>query len=90
MEMTKLFERIKKTGESVRPGKPLPEKTPDPHKILQKIAEIEEEKSGRQRKASIAIRLDPEVLEFFKGTGLGWQTRINQVLLDYVRGKKDK
>jgi len=28
----------------------------------------------------ISIRLDPEVIEKFKATGKGWQSRINEVL----------
>jgi len=39
---------------------------------------------GRPKKESpkeaINIRLDPEVLEHFRATGRGWQSRINAVL----------
>lgn len=31
-------------------------------------------------KVSTTIRLDPEVIEAFKATGSGWQTRINDAL----------
>jgi uncharacterized protein (DUF4415 family) len=31
-------------------------------------------------KVSQTLRLDPDVLTFFKGTGAGWQTRINDAL----------
>lgn len=31
------------------------------------------------------IRLSPEVLAYFKGTGKGWQTRLDEVLREYVR-----
>jgi uncharacterized protein (DUF4415 family) len=31
-------------------------------------------------KVSTTIRLDPQVLEYFKATGPGWQTRINDAL----------
>lgn len=31
-------------------------------------------------KISQTLRLDPDVLAFFKGTGTGWQTRINDAL----------
>jgi uncharacterized protein (DUF4415 family) len=31
-------------------------------------------------KVSQTLRLDPDVLTFFKGTGAGWQTRINEAL----------
>jgi uncharacterized protein (DUF4415 family) len=35
-------------------------------------------------KVFTAIRLDPEVLEAFKGSGRGWQTRINAALKDWL------
>jgi uncharacterized protein (DUF4415 family) len=31
-------------------------------------------------KVSTTIRLDPQVLEYFKAKGPGWQTRINDIL----------
>jgi uncharacterized protein (DUF4415 family) len=34
-------------------------------------------------KASISLRLDADVLEWFKSTGPGYQTRINAVLRAY-------
>jgi len=37
-----------------------------------------------QRKRSISLRVDPDVLEWFKHQGRGYQTRINQVLKAYV------
>jgi uncharacterized protein (DUF4415 family) len=39
-------------------------------------------------KPSITIRLDPDVLEWFKGQGKGYQTRINAVLRRYVAAQK--
>ncbi|TXK98666.1 hypothetical protein BMR02_08750 [Methylococcaceae bacterium HT1] len=35
-------------------------------------------------KKSINIRLSPEVLEYFRATGKGWQTRMDSVLREYV------
>ncbi len=35
-------------------------------------------------KKSTTIRLDAEVLDFFKGQGKGWQTKVNAVLHKYV------
>jgi uncharacterized protein (DUF4415 family) len=44
---------------------------------------------GRPRletpKQPVSVRLDPDVVEFFRGTGPGWQTRLNAVLARYVR-----
>lgn len=42
-------------------------------------------------KDAISIRLDSDVLDFFKATGKGYQTRINAVLRHYMTEKlKDK
>lgn len=35
-------------------------------------------------KVSTTIRLSAEVIEYFRGGGPGWQTRIDKVLLDWV------
>jgi uncharacterized protein (DUF4415 family) len=37
-----------------------------------------------QKKLLLSIRYSPEVISFFKASGEGWQTRINQVLQEYV------
>ena len=31
-------------------------------------------------KVAVSIRLDPEVLAYFRATGRGWQSRINEAL----------
>lgn len=35
-------------------------------------------------KQKITMRLSPEVMDYFRSLGTGWQTRIDQVLKDYV------
>ena len=40
---------------------------------------------GSGTKAQVTLRLDVEVLERFKASGDGWQTRINDVLKSWVR-----
>ncbi|MBB5042448.1 BrnA antitoxin family protein [Shinella fusca] len=44
------------------------------------------------QKTSISIRLDADIVDFFKATGKGYQTRINAVLRHYMdeqgKGKK--
>ena len=47
-------------------------------------------KSGRgpqkaPTKTAISIRLSEEVLQYFRETGMGWQTRIDDVLKEWVR-----
>ncbi|EPL10056.1 BrnA antitoxin family protein [Pseudomonas sp. CF161] len=36
-------------------------------------------------KQAVTIRLDADVLEWFKGQGAGYQTRINQLLRQYMQ-----
>ena len=38
-------------------------------------------------KASVSIRLDQEVLDWFKGQGKGYQTRINALLRAYMEAQ---
>ncbi|OOF43106.1 BrnA antitoxin family protein [Rodentibacter trehalosifermentans] len=43
---------------------------------------------GKQKaptKQSVTLRLSPEVIQAFRATGQGWQTRINEVLLNYIK-----
>ena len=48
-------------------------------------------KGGRPKlvntKKSTTIRLDAEVLDYFKSQGKGWQTRINDILQKYVNSQ---
>src|SRR5690348_2026614 len=43
-----------------------------------------------QTKALMSIRLDSEVIEWFRESGPGWQSRMNEALLDHVRRAKRK
>ncbi len=57
------------------------------------VAHLLKPKRGRPlkpaRKRAINIRLSPEVLEHFRATGRGWQTRVDEVLKSHVvRGAK--
>ena len=38
-------------------------------------------------KLLVSVRYSPEVLEYFKSTGAGWQSRMDSVLKDYVSRK---
>jgi uncharacterized protein (DUF4415 family) len=42
-----------------------------------------------ENKQQITLRLDAEVLSFFKNTGERYQSRINAVLREYVRAQRD-
>lgn len=41
-----------------------------------------------ERKKAVSLRLDAEVLEFFRSDGKGYQTRINSVLKAYVKARQ--
>ena len=41
-------------------------------------------------KAHVNIRLDADVLDAFKATGRGWQTRINNALREWLKERKSK
>ncbi len=41
-----------------------------------------------ERKRVISLRLDPDVLDWYKKKGKGYQTRINAVLKAYMQAKK--
>ncbi|MBT2766139.1 BrnA antitoxin family protein [Stenotrophomonas sp. ISL-67] len=43
-----------------------------------------------ETKERITIRLSPDVLEAFRETGAGWQTRIDAVLKDWVVARHGK
>lgn len=47
-------------------------------------------KPGRPKaevtKVPIAIRLSPDVVEYFKATGAGWQSRIDTALHEWMSG----
>jgi uncharacterized protein (DUF4415 family) len=52
------------------------------------VARLLKPKRGRPpkaaRKRATNIRLSPEVLEYFRATGPGWQTRVDEVLKSHV------
>ena len=41
-------------------------------------------------KRQVTLRIDPDIVEFFKASGQGYQTRINAVLRSYVKAHEHK
>jgi len=39
-------------------------------------------------KVSVTMRLEPRVIDFFREGGRGWQTRVNDTLVEYVARKQ--
>ena len=56
--------------------------------VVPEVVAVQKGARGRpkaeQTKRSVTVRLDPDVLEYFKAGGRGWQTRLNDALRDYV------
>lgn len=52
------------------------------------FAEMMKRRRGRPKaakhKVPVTVRLEPDVVEFFRGSGPGWQTRMNDTLARYV------
>jgi uncharacterized protein (DUF4415 family) len=36
----------------------------------------------------VTVRLDPQIVEFFRAGGRGWQTRMNDALAEYVSKRR--
>ena len=41
-------------------------------------------------KQQVTLRIDPDIVEYFKAAGQGYQTRINAVLRSYVKAHQQK
>jgi uncharacterized protein (DUF4415 family) len=60
--------------------------------VKKKHPDIPSRVRGPQKKPikkQLTIRLNQEVVEYFKLQGKGWQTKINEVLADYVNSNTD-
>ena len=64
---------------------------PDTHELtdtemaeLRPLARLPGRPKPERPKERITIRLDQEVMAAFRATGPGWQTRMNDVLREYV------
>jgi uncharacterized protein (DUF4415 family) len=44
--------------------------------------------AGTSAKSTTTIRLDNDILTFFKSTGKGWQTRVNNALREWLKEHK--
>ena len=58
-----------------------PEKDPDEGEFDWSRAQV----TMPRPKQAISVRLDADVLDFFRGEGRGYQTRINAVLRSYMK-----
>lgn len=75
------------TADELKEFKPLSAANPALlSKIKKGIGERGSQKSPT--KIPISIRVSPEVAEYFRSEGKGWQSRIDNVLKDYVADHK--
>jgi uncharacterized protein (DUF4415 family) len=87
---------VKKKKVKRRKGRPLPGKLGRVRaSIEEELLSVAEEETGaearwnRPRKRRISLRVDVEVVDWFKSKGPGYQTRINRILRKVmVEGKK--
>lgn len=47
---------------------------------MRKLKPVRGRPVGSGKKSQVSLRIDTEVLEFFKAQGAGWQTKINDTL----------
>ncbi len=55
-----------------------------PQGIVDEVMAYTAKRRGKQKeptKIPVSVRLEPKVLEYFKKSGKGWQTRINDALV---------
>lgn len=62
-----------------------PDNPPLTDEELQQFRRTRGRPQGSGKKEQVTLRIDTEILEQFKATGNGWQTRINDALRDWIR-----
>jgi uncharacterized protein (DUF4415 family) len=67
------------------PATPMATPVPPPPAVEEIVRDIVRQGlPAAPRKAAVSLRLDADVLDWFKGRGAGYQTRINAVLRAYM------
>lgn len=62
-----------------------PDNLPLTDEELQQFRRTRGRPQGSGKKEQVTLRIDTEILEQFKATGSGWQTRINDALRDWIK-----
>jgi uncharacterized protein (DUF4415 family) len=74
------------TQEDIRAMRPAAEILPtDLLDVLPKRKIGQRGNQQKPRKISVTLRYSPEVLKYFKATGEGWQTRMDQALKEWIK-----
>jgi len=59
--------------------------------VVTEVVEWHRRGRGSQKeptKIPVSIRLSPEVISYFKTQGKGWQSRLNEILQEYVASQQ--
>ncbi len=62
-----------------------PDNSPLTDNELQQFRRAPGRPQGSGKKEQVTLRIDAEILEQFRATGNGWQTRINDALRDWMK-----
>lgn len=61
--------------------------TPAQLKAMVPMRALRGRPKSESKKLLVSVRYSPEVLEYFRSTGAGWQARMDGVLREYVSAK---
>ena len=61
--------------------------TPTQLKAMVPMRALRGRPKSKSKKLLVSVRYSPEVLEYFKSTGAGWQARMDLVLREYIARK---
>ncbi|MEW5890547.1 MAG: BrnA antitoxin family protein [Pseudomonadota bacterium] len=77
------------TREDIRAMRPADEVLPsDLLAVLPKRRHGQRGPQRRPTKVSVTVRYSPEVVAYFKATGQGWQTRMDEALREWIARHK--
>ncbi len=62
--------------------------TPKQLKAMVPLKSLRGRPKSDNKKQLVSVRYSPEVIEYFKSTGEGWQSRMDHVLRQYVASHK--
>lgn len=83
-----LMPSVEENAKIVAAAKADPDARPLTKKQLQAMVPLKAVRGrppAETKKTLVSVRYSPEVLAYFRGTGEGWQSRMDGVLQEYVR-----
>lgn len=79
--------KIRRAAKADPDAQPL---TAEQLKTMVPIKSVRGRPKSENRKLLISVRYSPEVLNYFRGTGEGWQARMDGVLQEYVAKQRSR